>query len=32
VTDDGIFVNVVKAQPFTKNWENPMVIRFEAVE
>lgn len=32
VTDDGIFVNVIKAQRLNKTWDNPLVIRFEGVE
>jgi alpha-L-fucosidase len=32
VTDEGIFVNVIKAQRLNKTWKNPLVIRFEGVE
>jgi len=32
ITEDGIFVNVVKAQRLNKTWKNPLVIRFENVE
>ncbi len=32
ITDDGIFVNVIKAQRLNKTWDNPLVIRFENVE
>lgn len=31
ITDEGIFVNVVRAQRFNKSWDNPMVIKFENV-
>ena len=31
VTDEGIFVNVVKAQRLNKTWSNPLVIKFENV-
>jgi alpha-L-fucosidase len=31
IVDEGIFVNVVKAQRLNKSWDNPMVIRFEGV-
>jgi alpha-L-fucosidase len=32
VTEEGIFVNVVKAQRLNKTWRNPLVIRFEDVD
>ncbi len=32
ITNDGIFVNVVKAQRLNKTWKNPLVIRFENVQ
>jgi len=32
VTEEGIFVNVVKAQRLNKTWKNPLVIRFEGVQ
>jgi len=31
ITDEGIFVNVVKAQRLNKTWDNPLVIKFEEV-
>lgn len=31
ITDDGVFVNVIKAQRLNKIWGNPMVIKFENV-
>lgn len=31
-TDEGIFINVVKAQRLNKTWDNPLVIKFEGVE
>lgn len=32
VVEEGIFVNVVKAQRLNKTWDNPLVIKFENVE
>ncbi len=32
MVDEGIFVNVTKAQRLNKTWDNPLVIRFEGVE
>jgi alpha-L-fucosidase len=32
VTDEGIFVNVIKAQHLNKTWKNPLVILFTGVE
>ena len=32
VTNEGIFVNVVKAQRLNKTWDNPLVIKFEGVK
>jgi len=32
LTEEGIFVNVVKAQRLNKTWRNPLVIRLEDVE
>ena len=32
VVEEGIFVNVVKAQRLNKTWNNPWVIKFEGVE
>ena len=32
VIDEGIFVNVVKAQRLNKTWNNPIVIKFENIE
>ncbi len=29
IVDEGIFVNIIKAQRLNKSWDNPMVIRFE---
>ena len=31
IVEEGIFVNVVKAQRLSKTWDNPMVIRFAGV-
>jgi len=32
VTDDGLFVNIVKAQRLNKTWDNPLVIKIENAE
>ena len=32
VVDDGIFINVIKAQRLNKTWSNPLVIKLENVE
>lgn len=32
VVEDGIFINVVKAQRLNKTWSNPLVIKFEGVD
>ena len=32
VVDEGIFINVVKAQRLNKTWNNPIVIKFENIE
>jgi len=31
IVDEGIFVNVIKAQRPNKSWENPLVIKFEGI-
>lgn len=32
VVEEGIFINVVKAQRLNKTWSNPLVIKFQGVE
>ncbi len=32
VVDEGIFINVIKAQRLNKTWDNPIVIKLENVE
>ena len=32
VVEEGIFINVVKAQRLNKTWDNPLVIKFEGVK